>query len=462
MSSSVPILAQSDGIYGQLRHFLETLASTQGILGGVVFLFILGLTVARPQFKWVVLGLLLFASTLSFAVRSSSPQVLMFPLEQLRRQGRGITLGLLAILLIRVFTTHRGWRTRIVLGATVAFFAFELIFSARLAFGGMADRGVFGALILTLTFVVMGVGLSRWLQEIQDVHALMRAIAFAGFLLVFSTSMQLVKDRSQIIFGNRLFGITGNPQQFAIAAALCLGPTCYLVIQRTEAKFWRLGAAVVAGFLLVFLIATGSRTGALMALINLGLLFRLRLGRLVGFVIAAGVFFYVAAQFFFPNIEGSTRLVSLQNTREGVWGSLIDEFTRSPVIGVLHEDIDIQESSYLSTAARFGFLGLIPLAVSMLLIGTAILRLHRLRKYMGDYKLVADATTAGLASLFVGAAFEGILLGTLSIAVFFVYIDLTLLAFVTDLAEAHAGEGYGPADVAGYDPYESEYPGRPY
>jgi hypothetical protein len=465
MLALVSLIAQVDTAGAQLHNFFRVLATPTGFVA-LAILVALGFAVAlAPRSKWYVLGAMFFASTLAVTSQEYFRPVLIFPFEQMRQQGRGITLGLMIALLLPALTALRGWRQTLLPAAAWMYLAFEIILCMRLGIGGLPERAVFGLMVFLMTFAVMAFGLSRWLQDISDTHRLFRGITFGAGLLVGVTAILLLRDRSQVIHAGRLWGATGNAQHLAVASALFLGPVTYMVIQRTEAKVWRLFAGAVAALLVILLVWTGSRTGALMAAVQFPLLFRLRIGKLLGFALVGGIFLLLGLLFFPEGFEGADRLVSVQNTRAEVWQRLIEDFKRSPILGGVGDDVSVGESSYLSIAGRMGLVGVIPFAVLLFLGVREIYRLHRVRRLLGDYVLLADMVTAGLATLAAGAFFEGYLMGTLSIGVFFIYFYLTLMGFLVELGNSVAHEGataltgdalantYHEAEVA----YEADY-----
>jgi hypothetical protein len=438
-------LAQAvDNGGAQLRNLLRTLERPIGFFALGVILAISLAAASSRSFKWYVLGAMFFASTLSVGGLEWFHPVLMFPIEQMRQQGRGMTIGLLLALLLASVVAVRGWRTRLAASAAIAYFVFELAFCTRLAIGGQYERAIFGFLVFLMTFGVMVLGVGRWLQDVVDAHRLLRALACGAALLVGVTMVQLLRDPSQVVYSNRLWGTTANPQHLAVSLALFLGPLSYLVIQRTEEKAWRLFAGAVAGLLVVFLIWTGSRTGVLMALVQFLLLFRLRVGKVILFMTVGGIFLLLGLQLFSNALDSSaSRLLSTENTRQEVWQRLQADFFRNPLLGVMGEELGGGESSYLSAASQLGLFGLVPLGIAVGLCAMELRRLSRLRRHLGDYVLLADMVTAGLVTLAVGAFFEGYLMATVSVAVFFVYVHLMLLAFLIDLGRGVQEWGTG-------------------
>src|SRR5207237_1700842 len=131
-----------------------------------------------------------------------------FPLQEIRAYGRTIAATGLCLLIIPAIFSDRGWRFRIVLGGTIAFFIYELMIGMRQGLGGDTARGALGALTYLLTFLALGVGLGRWLQTPRDADMAVRAIMFAALLFVAGIWYQFMINRYQVAWGGRLIGPT--------------------------------------------------------------------------------------------------------------------------------------------------------------------------------------------------------------------------------------------------------------
>ncbi|MGB7160682.1 MAG: O-antigen ligase family protein [Tepidisphaeraceae bacterium] len=442
----------------QLRNVLEALGTGEGMLA-LAALVLLGVVVAGfPPGRWLAISLLMFTSALGYF--RWVPLSLIPPFEQLRANGRGICFALLVLLLIPAITSGRGWRVRLLSGGLLTYFVFQMVFSARTAFAGDAVKGVLAAASFTLTFLTLGWGLSRWLQRSEDAHAAVRAIALAGILFCLGTAVQLTVRPNSVVWQNRLLGLTGNPQHAAVLLAVALPPTCFLLARSGRARLGRrLAIAACVGLMVIMLVWTGSRTGALMTLVGLALLFRLRLGRLLAVVVAGGVFVLVAAQIFSESIVSADRLLATDDTRTAAWMSMWADFLRSPWIGIELEEARYSENSYLLTASRTGLLGLIPLLLAVILVIRGLLHLQSARARLGEHALLADLVTGGLVALGVGSLFEGHLVAVYSFPMYAVYIYLGVMAFLLDAANAPPiTEVSPPVDAAYGDPMpEWEY-----
>jgi O-antigen ligase/polysaccharide polymerase Wzy-like membrane protein len=421
-----------------IQQIITVLTSPVGILAVCVYILLLMALVINDNAKYAVLGIMIWVSTLGSYDKIWIDNTLVFPLEQIRAYGRPITVGLLLALLIPTIRAQRGWRSRLILGGTVLFFLYELLFSARITAGGLVSRGLVGAIVYILIFCVLGYGLSRWIQTYRDVRGLLFGVMLTGALFVGGTFYQLILNRSAIVWNSRLFGTTGNPQHAGVLIALSLLVMCYLFMQERK-TIYRLLLGATIGLMVLMLIWTGSRTGVLMAVIGLGLLFRARIGKLFVISLVCGLFLYIAIGFFQESTEGVSRLVSTENTRGAVWLQMIDEFKSAPLFGMIPQEIEIQENSYLSAAARTGMIGIAVLGIAMLTIIGSLAKLQMHRANLGEHTLLADLVTAGMVSLAVGAMFEGYLLGMLSSQIFLIYIYLAILAFLLDALDSRTG-----------------------
>jgi hypothetical protein len=136
-----------------------------------------------------------------------------------------------------------------------------------------------------------------------------------------------------------------------------------------------------------------------------------------------------------------------------VWMNMLGEFFAHPLAGVIEgRDIAVSENSYLAVASRVGLLGLVPMMIALVLIGLALFRLQRLRRYLGNDALAADVVTAGIVSLLVGSVFDGYLVGTISFQLFYFQVALAIATFLLDYAEQSAWSASAAAEQGhGFD-----------
>lgn len=415
-----------------VRHFLQSLTTLSGMIGVVGFLMLLILLVAFGKSRWFTLSLLLYICSLGYFISPWYQTKLLPVFEVLRNNSRSISGALLVALLIPTFMSNKGWRQRLFLAGTVGVFAFELLYCGRLLLGGLYVRAIVGAVMFGLTFLTFGVGLPQWLHDVRDAHSAVRAVAVAGGMFAVVTAIQLLINPSSVIWQNRLISTTDGATHTAEDIATFLPAVLFLVGSRDERRFMRIAWGALAGLLVILLVWTGTRTGLLMGVVGVGLLFRFRIGKVLGTALVVGSFALLVWAIWGQSTAGIDRLVWTGNTRSVTWNIAIQDFLTNPVYGVVDQKALITESSYLTVAAKMGMLGLLPLAFTMALIGRSLWQLQKIRRHLGEDMMLADLVTAGLVSLAIGGIFEGFLVAVLDPEVFTVYIYLAILAFILD------------------------------
>lgn len=461
-----------DSVETQLQYFSEVAFSLRGLIGLLALAALAVLLVRFPAWKWVVLTVLLYAATLGVAsdqVLQKRGNDLAPPLQQIRLYSRPIAAMMLALLLIPAGLSFRGWRTRLVLGATVAYFAFETVISLRIGYAGFVSRALFGLILFGLMFLTLGLGLPRWLQDWSNVYTALRCVAFAGILVLAGTAYQLAINPSTIIHQSRLFGTTNNPNTIGYITSIALPAICVLLARREEPKVMRVVMGGAAGLFVVFLVWAGSRGGMLITLISVGLLFRRRLGTFALVALVCSVFALIGFQVFSDSTAGAGRLFTMEDTRSLTWQSQWQAFLSNPWIGYRSRGAfegfgQYQENFYLGVAASNGLLGLIPLAVLMAMLFALAVRLTRARKWLGEHGILCDLFVGLFASLAIGAVFEAHLAANLAFSVLGAYIMLAIAGFLLDAAAynaALAGSLPAPAAANGSDAAEAYGPYAP-
>src|SRR5205823_1189413 len=134
----------------------------------------------------------------------------------------------------------------------------------------------------------------------------------------------------------------------------CIPVICYFIIRRGQRMIWRVALCALVGFLIIMLVWTGSRTGVLMALVGLTVLFRARIGRLALSGVAIGVFVLLALQIYNESTASFSDMFIRGDTRSHVWGTLLEQFRDHLAWGAMGEQFSVGESSYLSVAANMG------------------------------------------------------------------------------------------------------------
>jgi len=317
------------------------------------------------------------------------------------------------------------------------FFIFQMMLVLRMGAGGTTDRAITSGAIYPIVFLTLSVGAAKWLQDWSNVHTLVRCLAWTGIVFLLATLYQFAINPSAVEAGGRFYGTTANPQMAGMLIAVVLPPCCFLLTVRSESKLWRIFLIGCTGFLVLFLLWTGSRTGVVMALVGITLLFRRRLGKFLLIGSATAIVVLVALQIFAESSSGAERILSAKDTRSGVWADLFDIFSNHIAWGAMKDVLEVRENSYLTTAANAGLFGLVPLLITGALGSYTLLKLQRVRRKIGEHAMLIDLVTAGICSIAVGGFFEGILLGTMTPYIFLIYIYFAIAGFIFEAAALH-------------------------
>ena len=419
----------------QIDNLLTLLGTPEGILALLGLVFLAVLLLAKQGAKWFVLGILLMVATFGF--NPYTGKNLITPLQQIRAHSRAIGVAMLLLLLIPTIRAPAGWR-RGVLGGTVLLFIYHLIVSLRGLTEPDPTKAALSLVSYVLMFLTLGIGLSLWVQSLADAHRLLRLLAVTGLFFVAASLVQYAVNPGQVVWHTRLIGVAGNPQHAAMTLAVSLTPTAYLVASPHETRWFKTALACGAGFFVVLLIWTGSRTGLLVSTISLAVLFRQRIRGVVLLCLLGGAFTFLALQIYQEAGASAGRLLSTEDTRSAAWGRMYSDFMSSLFVGLPQEESAFSENSYLLVAARTGLMGLIPFLLAVALVLVSLVRVLPSRSRMGEYAILVDLVTAGIAGILVGAIFEGYFFSTFSLPVYAFFVYLALLKFLQDLAAATA------------------------
>ncbi len=168
------------GFTAQLRYTIDTLMSPMGALAACAWVLLLIAMVFSPKTKWLALIAMMWCSALSFYVKDQATIQLATPLDQIRGHGRLIGTALLIALAVPALLASRGWRLRMISAPTLLFFIVEMLLGFRILIAGVEDRGVVTLLVYPIMFFVLGWGVSKWVQDWDDAHKILRCIALAG------------------------------------------------------------------------------------------------------------------------------------------------------------------------------------------------------------------------------------------------------------------------------------------
>jgi hypothetical protein len=463
---NVTVLAQgqeqSASVTGVIRMAFDLLLTPAGFVAVILGSVLLAVVAFRKDGAFIGGAVVLTCMTMMYHDNEFFDNTLVEPLNTFRNLTKVVTLGVLFAVALNLLIAPRSSRRHKVNFVLAAFLFFQTLFLARLAMNGDITRAGLGWVADLLLFATLGVGFAKKVERDEDVDRYLSIFGFAAVVFVVLNSIQLAFGYRNSVAGNRLVGISGNPQLLGYICATFIVVLTHLFSRKPFGSWSRWVYGVTLGFLALFLLWSGSRTALLCAGTGLLVYFRFRIGRFAIVAAVGAIVVFIAAMFFSESFEGIDRFVSGENTRRGVWLRLIDDFRQAPMFGTINmrsdENISSAESTYLSTLSLMGVSGGIPLAfliLGVLGMGVTALRARRAGKVDPDH---ADLMLAAVAIILVGSVFEGFFLGILAYAVVWNYIIIGLSTYFSErLAMSHEEI----AEVNGFAASEEEYEPEP-
>jgi hypothetical protein len=262
-----------------------------------------------------------------------------------------------------------------------------------------------------------------------DYCAQILVVGFSAFAL--GSIVEASIDRNAVMWNGRFSGITSHPVFCGVISSLGATAAAHLILIKVRNNWIRMLSFFAAPIGVGFVIASGTRTGALMfvaSLIGLGWQhFRKQRG---GYVITAFIFLFICGLAYGGykalNVDdggGDERLVSSENTRAEAWERMIKAFSEKPISGV--PDV-AGEGSYLMAAATTGVVGLIPFSISIFSFGYTTVRVLSTKSGAGK-----GGALAGLSlSLLVLGLAESYLLDTATYPLLSFYVVAMAMASV--------------------------------
>lgn len=432
----IPVIAQTESddlIERYISQLVALLGTPLGIVSAAIFGGSFLIIVLFPSSKWLFLTILLAAVACGkSAAEVKFGQYLSFPFEQIRNAARLIVVAMLCILMIPSITATRGSRHVLVAPAVIAMLVMQMIIIFRDMSAGYLIRGFASIPTCIAIFIVLAVGLGKWLQSVRDAHKLLYCVAIGAMGITAINLFEAVVNPSGAIRQGRLGGMGGNAQFTGMYVAIALPILAYLVVCPSVRKLFRICFFAAIPFMIVVQIWTGSRTGIIVLAIGMALAFRSKLG-IFSFLITmvAGLLYFVVS-FFVESLVTAERLVSTENTRAEIWQQMWNDFLSSPMFGVVDEYRRESESLYLSIASQYGFVGLIPLCIFIGFLIAVIVRLQQCRRGLGEWRMLADLVVAGIIQLLIAGVFEGYLMATLGFSVFILMVYLAIATLMVD------------------------------
>jgi len=442
------------------NQLLSLLLTPYGLVGGAIALFIITIFYKekyRPL-HWFLLAVTGFAASLK-EYRDPwilDPPDLVFPLEQIRAQGRPITIILLGLLLVIVFLSRKGRSEKLMPSPLPYLLLIQGLAFVKTAFDGSLSFAILALLTFGGLVTMMIQGPSRWLETEADFKWGVSAIAMTGIIFAVANAYQGSIDLYAITFKHeRLMGTTGNAQHAATLLAATI-PAFLFLIEQEKKRFWLKGIWIAfLALISLGLVMTGSRTGLGIAVIGVLLFYGFsgkvitRLSLTIGALFLVTIFFEPAQQWFLDTAGSSIDRFSgsnlIDDTRTHVWSAQWRGFINHPFLGkpLTGERLSgYGENSWLGGAAAFGLMGFIPL----LLFGWECLKMMFQLYQYGDRQPIhqqkCNLVIAGLLSLLAGSFFEAYLLGNITFSLMAILQYLILGNFLLQRRKQEKWEQY--------------------
>jgi hypothetical protein len=422
-------IAQVDGTI--VDHYLKLLATPAGVAGVTAYLLLAALTLIVPRLWWGLIAVAIYVGSYGI-LRAYDRVPLTAPFSYIGPMAQVITAGLLALTLLATIRPAPLPRRRLHGGLFLALLAFQCTMAARNVVGGFEARGIGTLIVWAMMYVVFAAGVANWVYDREQLRKAIRVVAWAAGVMVAANTIQFVISPGAVFVSGRMYGTTPNPQRLGVYLAAAL-PFCVWCALEARGS-GRLAYQILTGAAIAMLVATGSRTAMLMAAVSMVVFFRTQLGRAAAFAALAVLAVAGGSLVFGESIGlGLARVTEAGNSRSEIWGSLIDMFWANPVAGVAL-DYAAGESSYLSIAASYGLVGLVPAAVFIGMLSATAVRLLRARRVLGpEYARAADLVAGLVASLvLVTFVFEASLIGLLTDLMMIMYMGLVVAGFLLE------------------------------
>lgn len=441
MPSLSLILAQArtTDVGAQAVQVLNLLLTPTGLIVTAVGLATIAGLLASRRGTIVVGALAIFLLSMMRSESRYADNTLVQPLESLRAVSRPLALVLMIALAARMTFVSRGERRFLLVSPVLFLLAFELYYLFMLGVFVDPARSAFGVVAVASVCVTMCLGFGKWMEPQGDGSVIMGMFGLAGIGFLAANLGQLFLGYSNAILGGRLAGVSGNAQQLAATCCLFIIVASYYFSVSRIGSLTRWLSAAGIGILGLFVLWSGSRTGAACTFIILATFFRARVGRLAVVLAVGAMVLLAAASLFEESTFGVERFFYGADTRTKVWMFAIDEFARYPLFGAIpaagEEGQNVVESTYLRSLALMGIVGGgLVLMVVMAMAWTAF-RAWRAARRCPWLAPQADVVVSSTAYMIIVNAAEGLMMGVLTIFVVFLYAMFATSAFVLDAAE---------------------------
>ena len=424
-----------------IQQLLDAISSPVVLLGILVGFVVIDLAQTSRPLAWLLFSFCCFTATLGRMETEWVGQAppLVFPLEQIRALGRPLTILLLASLLLISFLT-RGAKSIEIPRPTIYLAAVQVLILLKTAMYGSAGFAAMAGTTFGAVVLMMAMGPARWLTEKDNFYFGVRSLAIVGVIFIVLNLYQAIHSVGPITFPHgRLIGTTSNAQLAALILALTIPGFLYLIECRTVWGVHKISWLVGLALVLLALVLTASRTGALMTVVSFLVFYRRRLGKLFVYALGLIIVASVALPFVFQSlgVESSSAhemYVARGNTRAGSWSFMLETFLANPLFGAPPEGerLVYGENSWLATAAALGLVGFVPLFLFGYECVKMMLRLTAASRTQQTFALQIDTVVAGLAALLIGSLLEAFLLGSLTFPIFALLLHVSLGTYLVN------------------------------
>jgi hypothetical protein len=442
MNPAAALIAQSSGDIGaQAVAAINLLLTPTGLVAAVIGLVVVAaLFVSRAGTELIGASGIFLLSMMRLESKYAD-NTLIQPLQTLRDLSRPIALVLVILLAMRALTFPRGERRTLVAGSCAVFLAFDCYFIAMLGLFADATRASLSLISVVGVFLAFTLGLGKLLRSQGNGNAFVRMFIWAGLIFIAANFLQLGLGYSNAVIRGRLGGISGNPQQLAATCCAFTIFFCYLFATSRARSPLKWLAAASIGIMALFVVWSGSRTGAASFAICLLGYFRGRIGRLAIVMAVAALILLALSSVFSESTVGTDRFFYGADTRTAVWLDALDLFRKAPILGGIvtygDEGLNYSESSYIRALAMLGLVGgafMLAIVISLLRTAWRCWRIGLGHPELAPHGDIVIASTAFL--LFVNT-FEGFMFGVLTFFTVFIYAVFALSAYVSDAGAAN-------------------------
>ena len=426
-------------IGSQALSVFDALFTVRGVLVAVfVTIVVLYLLVYRNGIVLLGSGIV-FLLSLSFSDNKYFDNTLIEPLETIRQYSKPTSTALVLILGLRLIFWPRANRARLWSGWMVVFLSFQAYYLLVLGLFNDFSRGFFGIISAVGLCFTFSLGFGKLSMPALSGTAVRDAWVLGGLGFIGANVAQLVGGYGNALPGGRLAGVSGNPQQLA-AAAVIFTIVANWTLETSTTLVKKSAAIACMAMLALFVLWSGSRTGAI-CLVTVHLAyFRLKVGRLALVFVLTAILLLGLTLVFAESAYLVERFRYGDDTRSAVWLRAIDDFARSPVLGMIISDrgsepMNVVESGYLRALALLGMPGAIAtIALMLTILGTAW-RSLRIAKSFPEVGPLSNVICATASFIILVSFFEGFIFGLITIFTAFVYSVGSLVACVNDSGE---------------------------